>query len=86
MATVNVYNVPYSGDSSIAAYAEDHKVQYVSSIEHRITYGVIGVQHMMHTLCKLWVTDWNKSRRCEYKVVKKALPSLVNKLVFTRPI
>jgi hypothetical protein len=34
MATYYVYNVPYSDDSNIAPYYEDHKVQFVSSIDH----------------------------------------------------
>jgi hypothetical protein len=33
MATFYVYNVPYSGDSNIAPYSEDHKLQFVSSID-----------------------------------------------------
>ena len=43
MATFYVYNVPYSGDSNIAPYSEDHKLQFVSSIDHqchrRLKYG-----------------------------------------------
>ena len=57
MATYYVYNVIYSGDSNIAPYYEDHKVQYVSC--------VIGVQDTVHAPYQLRVRHWNNNRRCE---------------------
>ncbi len=53
-------------DSSITPYAEDHKVQYDSSIDHRMIYCVIGVQDTVHAPYLLRVTHWNNNRLCEY--------------------
>jgi hypothetical protein len=66
MATYNVYNVPCLDDSSIAPYAEDNKVQYISSIVHRIRYCLRGVQDTVHAPYKWRVTHWNNNRLCEY--------------------